>query len=89
MSSNEEKRIRKKQLQDKYNELGYWVNYYQQKTKVNKYYCLCCDHEVDRSHKARHFKTQKHLNNERIFNFNNSCIIPQLSGDPHPSHQQL
>ena len=41
----------------------YWKDYYQNKTKNNKYFCVECSVQVCRSHKARHNKTQKHLNN--------------------------
>ena len=64
----------KQQQQIKYKELGYFKSYYQNVTKNQKYYCVCCDHEFNVSHKARHFKTQKHQLNENIRNLKNLPI---------------
>lgn len=45
----------------------YFQNYYQEKTKNNIYICNCCNYRCNVSHKSRHLKTKKHINNEKVF----------------------
>ena len=43
----------------------YFKKYYQANTKGVKHYCEICDKHISKDHRAAHFKSQKHILNQK------------------------
>jgi hypothetical protein len=64
----DEKKINKKESQKKWlsKNKDYYNTYWNEKLKSKYNYCVYCKYDVGASHKSRHEKSKKHLNNLNI-----------------------
>lgn len=73
MEKIQEKKEKKNNSQKKWllkNE-DYYNNYWNDKLKNKKIYCIYCNCETSITHKARHNKSIKHIHNQNIYVFDN------------------